>query len=423
MKQYLFEQLTAVLNSVGLAKLEDTAGFKGVKHDQFIDAFQQWLLSYPDWLTPPSCKPLQGLRDQGCDLKIDFESADFSVIFQVKSWHDISEKDFSAKLKQQIFEASNSYEYDFFYITFCADLTDKSQYQKVRIFQADLERGKQNNIIVINAEHAWQLYSSFTTPVNVNKVTSILGRNINKFLHTIGYGTEILHPQSILANLEQVYEPPQEYPQIQQQLEDNGIVFIVGSPHSGKTLTAINLLFEYYQQGYQPFWLLKRDLEESNKPPTIEAYNQSGIQDSFSIQDVIKDNTIVYIEDPFGNVESNDLQIVHSRWLFNIEQILKMLKVRTRLAGKHPPKMIITSRKSIFKQAFQQQMVPSEAVIELRIGDHESEDVSYDFSRRVEIIQKYERLYQPKWIAEEGDQKPYDLEKLSEFLCCGKSLT
>ena len=135
MKQYIKEQLNALLN-VGFASREDTASFKNIKHDPYVEKLRDWLRSYgATWADQPVIAILQGLNDRGVDLKAKFKTAEFTVGFQVKSFGDIDDKDFSAKIWQQIGQF-RSYAIDYFYIILCADMTNASHYQKVRHFLA-----------------------------------------------------------------------------------------------------------------------------------------------------------------------------------------------------------------------------------------------------------------------------------------------
>ena len=242
MRQYIEEQLNAIL-SVGFASREDTAGFKEVKHDAYVEALQGWLHSYgPNWAEQPVIQNLQGLSDRGVDLKAKFKTASYNAGFQVKSYNDIDDKDFSRKIWQQIGQ-SRSYVIDRLYIVLCGDMTNRSHYQKARNLQASVEQGHYPEITIISPEQAWQLYQSFSQPIDEQQVQSRL-TSLARFLHAIGRQRELNIRNSIYSNLERLYVPPAEYSEIEQALETNGLVIVVGAPHLGKTLTAVNLLYE-----------------------------------------------------------------------------------------------------------------------------------------------------------------------------------
>jgi hypothetical protein len=402
MRQYIQEQLNAILD-VGFASRDDTAGFKEVKHDPYVEALQHWLHSYgPGWAEQPVIHNLQGLNDRGVDLEIKFTTAIYSVGFQVKSYNDIDEDDFSPKIWQQIGQ-SGSYVVDHFYIILCGDMTNRSHYQKVRGFMASVEQGNYPEITVISPERAWQLYQSFGQPIDEQQVQSRL-TNLARFLHAIGRQQELTVRDSVYANLERLYIPPTEYPEIRKTLETRGVVIIVGAPHLGKTFTAVNLLYEYYLQGYQPQWVLGRTAREDAQPSALPVlYQRYAIHDSFSIASMIEPGCIVYIEDPYGRTRQEELDFVAGGGRFEIGDLLHMLKRRSQSTEK-APKVVITSREGIFRHASQLQPELAEYAIWLKTGRgypddgaSDEEDVSYDFSTRAAIAEKYGHLYDPLW--------------------------
>ena len=73
MKQYVKEQLNAVLD-VGFACREDTAGFKRIKHDIYVERLRDWIRSFgANWADQPVISVLQGLNDRGVDLRAEFK--------------------------------------------------------------------------------------------------------------------------------------------------------------------------------------------------------------------------------------------------------------------------------------------------------------------------------------------------------------
>jgi len=408
MKQHIKEQLNAILD-VGFAPSNDTAGFKEVKHDPYVEALQSWLHSYgSNWAEQPIIRNLQGLGDRGVDLKAEFKIAGYSVGFQVKSYGDIDDKDFSTKIWKQIGQF-RSYVIDQFYIILCGDMTDQSHYQKVRGFQAFVEQGDYPEITIIPPEQAWQLYQSFSQPIDEQRVQSCL-TSLAKFLHAIGRQQELYIPNSVYSNLDRLYVPPAEYPKIKQALEINDIVVIVGAPHLGKTFTAVYLLHEYYLQGYQPYWMLGRTAGQDTQLPSLpDIYHRHSVRDSFSLQSTIEPACIVYLEDPYGRTKQEELEFVHSESRFEIGDLLHILERRSHTANKRP-KVVITSREGIFRHAIQLQPEVSKYAVWLKAGRGYTEDeiVSYDFHARVEIAKKYMRLYKPLWQKVMADHPPDD---------------
>jgi hypothetical protein len=385
-----------------------------------VEALQRWLHSYgSDWAEQPTAQNLQGLNDRGVDLEIKFTTAIYSVGFQVKSYNDIDDDNFSQKIWQQIGQ-SRSYTVDQFYIILCGDMTNQSHYQKVRRFVASVAQGNYPEIAIISPEQAWQLYQSFGQPIDEQQVQSRL-TNLARFLHTIGRQQELTIKDSVYANLKRLYVPPAEYPEIKETLETKGVVIIVGAPHLGKTFTAVNLLYEYYLQGYQPQWVLGRTAREDAQPSALpELYQRYAIRDSFSIASMIEPGCIVYLEDPYGRTKQEELDFVAGGKRFEIGDLLHMLKRRSQSTEK-APKVVITSREGIFRHASQLQPELAEYAVWLKTGrgysDDEASDtdVSYDFGARAAIAEKYGHLYDPLWQRITQDS-PDDVERVSDVL-------
>ncbi|MGA9350842.1 MAG: hypothetical protein WBW48_18840 [Anaerolineae bacterium] len=421
MKQYMKEQLNAILD-VGFASREDTAGFKEVKHDPYVEALQSWLHSYgSNWAEQPRFSITQGLIDRGVDLKVEFKIADYVVGFQVWSYNDIKRKELEKDIWRQIGE-SGSYHLNDFYVILCGDMTDPSQYQKVRRFIDLVERGRYPLITVIPPEKAWKLYQAFKQPIDVQQIESRL-TSLARFLNAIGRQQELHTQNSVYFNLDQLYVPPAEYSQIEQTLETNDIVIIVGPPHLGKTYTAVKLLYKYYLQGYQPSWVFSRITREDIQLPSLQdIYHQYGIRDSFTLESMIAPGCIVYLEDPYGRTKREELEFVHSERRFEIGDLLLMLKSRSHIADRKP-KVVITSREGIFRHAIQLQPELSKHAVWLKAGDDtEDELISYSFASRVEIVKKYMRLYKPSWLQLPEDSRDEALKNIEEILSWAANL-
>ncbi|MCB0164252.1 MAG: hypothetical protein KDI79_08510 [Anaerolineae bacterium] len=419
MKQYIHKQLDAVLN-VGFAPSKATQGFQKVGHDEYIEGLQDWLRNHQGlWTVQPNLSTLQSLKDRGVDFKVDFPSSpSYVAVFQVKSHGDLSDKEFSSKLWQQIGQ-SGSYKFDQLYIILCGDLTNPSHYQKVNGFVATVEQGDYPWITIISPRQAWQLYSSFNQPVDLDKVRGRLTVSVSEFLMKLNRSQELHNPHSILANLEKLYVPPAQYPAIRETLKTKGFVVIVGDPQLGKTYTAINLLYEYYLQGYEPHWVLARNVFKSgDETPIQEVYHNQGLEDVFSLERFIRPNHILYLEDPFGSASKQDLELVNEKNLFKVTLLLDIYKSRSS-DDTPPPKIVVTSRSAIFRQALKLQPELEKNAIWLRVGDNGEESgddkdkVSYSFSERVQLAEKYEHLYQPTWLKETSAEA---IEKLEYIL-------
>ncbi len=95
---------------------------------------------------------------------------------------------------------------------------------------------------------------------------------------------------------------PKEYPNIIERLERSKLVFIIGDPGIGKTYTAVKLLWDYYEKGYEPIWFtgLERT-ERLIQRQTLENFH-------------LEKKQIIYFEDPFGRTEFDRRVPLSSFW-------------------------------------------------------------------------------------------------------------
>lgn len=420
MKQYLEEQLNALL-SVGFASREDTALFKGIKHDDYVENLQQYLFNFGTWVETPMLKNVQGLNDRGIDLKAEFKVANYIVGFQVKSFNDIDAPDFSPKLWKQIGQ-SGSYPVDMLFVILCADMTYKSHYQKVRRFVAEIEQGNYPQITVIQPRQAWKLYQFCTQPIDPQQVQNRIHRNISRFLRAMGRTQELHNPHSLYFNLEQLYVPPAEYLKINRLLDEHNIVFIVGAPHLGKTFTAVRMLYDLYLKGYHPVWMFGRITSGHTQSMSLqEAYRQQDIRDAFSFESAVKAGFALYLEDPFGRTNLEELEFAGS--LLRINELLHLLERRSN-AGSMKPKVVVTSRESIFRRAAESQPQLSEYAVWLKTGmdDTNEQRISYNFGLRAQITEKYTHFYTPKWTEHSKEPSRAEIERIEEVLSLATSL-
>src|SRR5262249_15375988 len=84
------------------------------------------------------------------------------------------------------------------------------------------------------------------------------GLRIKEFLRKIGLEEGSIWYQRI----DDVYVTPIEYDEIKDALEKDRIIFITGPREYGKTYTAIRLLWEYYNKGYEPKYIQTREEEK-----------------------------------------------------------------------------------------------------------------------------------------------------------------
>ena len=142
------------------------------------------------------------------------------------------------------------------------------------------------------------------------------------------------------GRINDVYVPPIEYDDIKRTLEEKGIVFITGTPEYGKTYTAVRLMWEYFNKGYEPRWI--RGGEERERIWVREKLVDIGSE--------LKPRHIVYFEDPFGKTKyesREDLEREIGTIINSIQQVEDVY-------------VIITSREEVFKEFEKEKLSASE---------------------------------------------------------------
>ncbi len=177
--------------------------------------------------------------------------------------------------------------------------------------------------------------------------------------------------------INEVYVPPIEFDTIKQSLRDQRIVFITGTPEYGKTFTAVRLLWDFFNEGFEPRWLKGGDELERSKVSRRLKY----------IENELKPHHIVYFEDPFGKSryeKREDLEREIGIILSCIEELKDTL-------------VVITSREEIFKQ------FEKEAILARSLKDFEKKlnikKPSYDSDSRIAILINWAKSRGCKWLS------------------------
>ena len=130
-----------------------TSGFKGKGHDDLLGLLQGKVDK--DLEGKPNSILLQSLQDAGCDLLIDWGSGQKYGI-QLKSHFDIGEKDFQKNTLAQI-QRSKEHGLKRLYVLLAGDMTERSQEQKVRGFEANISKQNDEYVVTISPERLWTL--------------------------------------------------------------------------------------------------------------------------------------------------------------------------------------------------------------------------------------------------------------------------
>jgi hypothetical protein len=122
------------------ANTSDTIAFRSITHEELCQSFQYWLEKMRPTIDEPiSIVVTQSLRDDGIDVLLNFSSSEVKVGFQAKSHNDVSQKDFTSRCIAQI-SRSHKYSVNRLIIAIGADLTDKSQREKVRGLTSEINQ-------------------------------------------------------------------------------------------------------------------------------------------------------------------------------------------------------------------------------------------------------------------------------------------
>lgn len=187
---------------------------------------------------------------------------------------------------------------------------------------------------------------------------------MSKFLKLINRPRDIW-----FRKIDYLYVPPIEYEEILNNLSSNKVIFITGTPDYGKTFTAVKIMWEFYNKGYNPKWIRKKfGIELANVISSIQP------------------KSIIYFEDPFGFYrykKDKDLER-------EIEIILKMIQDLEDVY------LIITSRKDFFLQ-FEKEKFSN---IDLKSFEKrlEIDKPSYDRTRRWNILMNYANFNDCIWL-------------------------
>ncbi|MBU7017446.1 MAG: hypothetical protein HXS44_08050 [Theionarchaea archaeon] len=100
--------------------------------------------------------------------------------------------------------------------------------------------------------------------------------------------------------MKDLFEPPYQYEEMKHKLEKYKVLLILGEAHLGKTYTALNLLFDYYVRGFDVDF--KSELSRKEMQHEI----------MYKWEDLLKSNTVLYFEDPFGKTEPENVQTFKS---------------------------------------------------------------------------------------------------------------
>ena len=200
------------------------------------------------------------------------------------------------------------------------------------------------------------------------------GLKILEFLRKIG--AEEIEKYHRINDL---FVPPTEYEEIKDILRKHRIVFITGTKEYGKTYTAIRLLWEYFNKGYEPKWY---SIEQ-------EKIEGSDIRNRMlKVKNLLKEHHIIYFDDPYGKTE----------YVGNEELERAIRTINDAVENTEDTYVIITSREEIFKEFVRiTGYDPKNLEVKMNL-----KTPSYDYEKRKEMLLKWAEVYNCKWLSDDG---------------------
>lgn len=201
-----------------------------------------------------------------------------------------------------------------------------------------------------------------------------------------------MRDSKLYARIDRVYIPPLEYEEIRSTLKNERIIFITGTAEYGKTYTAVRLLWEYYQKGYEPIWYKGE-----------EKYDRKIVRDRLkNIENDLKPHRIIYFEDPFGKTRYERREDLENEIGTIIDSIGNVKDVY----------VIVTSRDEVFKQ------FKKETLSLLEIDELEKKlnikRPSYDMKKKEDMLLVWARSKGCVWL-KDASLKSAVIENMKEM--------
>jgi hypothetical protein len=207
-----------------------------------------------------------------------------------------------------------------------------------------------------------------------------------EFLEKIGYAGSKWY-----GRIDEVYVPPLEYEDMAETLKEKRIVFITGTQEYGKTYTAVRLMWEYYNSGYEPGWIKGGELTER-----VEVRRK--LED---IRAELKPRHIIYFEDPFGRTRYERREGLEREIGTIIDTVRQVEAVF----------VIITSREEVFKE-FEKEKISVKVLNEFEKKLNVKKP-AYDDEKRKEILLTWAEAENCRWLGNE-ELKELVLESIED---------
>jgi len=211
-------------------------------------------------------------------------------------------------------------------------------------------------------------------PVGSDSIFMITKKRID----IIGRLFEFLNKASLpqtYRRIDKLYINPTNYDLMKDKLRKNKILFITGTQETGKTYSAIRLMWENFLEGYDVkyFPRINKDLTS-----TI-SHNLSNISDH------LKPHTVIYFEDPYGRIE----YVVNENLERNFATIVSQIK------NNEDTFVIITSRTEVFKK-FRLKKIGEMNFDEINVNFNLK--TSYNIQQRERLLMEWAKAAGCKWL-------------------------
>src|SRR6476661_1278424 len=290
----------------------------------FVTQLRNWFeenrSAFPE---PFQVHELDSMFDQGIDLLLEGSHQGARVGFQVKSARDLSQKEVTLRLKAQILDAQKR-RVELIVIVFACPPTPKNlatiQYWQKRA--VDQPYPKVRCVTPVQAGGLFELFDHPIEPI------VLPGKTWSDFFRAVGKPHLISFYLDTWSGLmpDQRFLPPNSFSSLRQTLHEKRLTFLVGPPATGKTFTAMQLLWTAFQEGRPVHWLTATDAEITEGPiprTGLDLLSKAQLRHRVEgllrtlgtvpgrpptdaidiISQVLEPNALVYIEDPFGKSE------------------------------------------------------------------------------------------------------------------------
>jgi hypothetical protein len=319
-----------------------------------------WLESnpcvYPETVT---VEYIDGMNDHGVDVLLTGRSSKLLIGFQIKSDGDLRKSEFTLRLKAQMTDAQR-YGLALLVVVFACRPTRENQ-RKCRYFQAQFADFPGDRIWIVDPHRAAGLLLAFDSAIRPLRHEPKGWRDL--FLAAKqDYIAPLYLDKYWGLEPDQRFQAPKEFDDIMKAVNLNPLTIISGPPAVGKTFTALQVLWKKFCDGYDVSWIGPARLTppagiipEEHAVPDMKRridlmareLGRKGLQPRDAhdfISEHLNSNSIIYLEDPFGQSDDEFRYSLHTYRFFDLHEFVSAISKGAR-SGCH---ILITSRAGLF---------------------------------------------------------------------------